>query len=142
MTLSPAPSMEELIEKLERASGPDRELDARIHCLLFPDFAYARRIGRHKERFIELIERAVINEGENFGNWLTECWPEVPHYTGSLDAAMTLVQPNWHIEMLRFSDGWYVTVAPKSTADVKYNCTQKPAAIALVIASLKAMKTE
>ena len=57
-----------LIEKLESATGPDRELDCRAHCA---------KVGDD----FDLMRRVV----PDFNQWAC------PYYTGSIDAAMTLV---------------------------------------------------
>lgn len=58
-----------LIERVERASGPDRELDAAIDLALFPDH---RISGDH------ILDRM------GFGK-------PIPHYTASHDAVMALM---------------------------------------------------
>jgi len=79
----------ELIARLEKATGPDREIDARL------DHA-TRRAG------------IVWGLGDNFGvtpadvvdHWTDEQWAErskelaqsMPHYTSSLDAALALIE--------------------------------------------------
>ena len=62
-----------------------------------------------------------------------------PDFTGSLDAAMTLAD-GLFVRMERFSDGWYVSVSPRADDIRKFSCTQKPAAIALCAATLRARK--
>jgi hypothetical protein len=60
------------------------------------------------------------------------------HYTTSVDAALTL-WPEGYIELRRYSDGWYAKASGHSKEiDRVGNGTQKPAALALCIAALKA----
>jgi len=70
---------------------------------------------------------------------LTGC----PRYTTSLDAAMGLVPEGWAIDARRYSDGWYVAIAGLNSTLIptsKFRGSQKPAAIALCIAALKALR--
>lgn len=93
-----------LIERLERASGPDRELDIDI----------CTAIGKTR---------------------LAPGFQTAPHYTSSIDAALTLVP-----------DGWIAVVSTNGMASVenknKKNLVNGPAsatpAIALCIAALRA----
>lgn len=66
--------------------------------------------------------------------------------TTSLDAALALadsVLPDWWVELRRYSDGWYVKIAPHSSkAADAFQGSQKPAPLALCIAILKAKLAE
>ena len=62
-----------IIDKLERADGPDRELDCRIWCTLGP-VPY--------DHAIQVVP--------DHSQWVA------PTYTASIDAAMTLVPEGWH----------------------------------------------
>ena len=78
------PSKEELLalaERVERASGPDRELDHRCFAALH---GWDYPLGP-----------AALNEYEVL---------EEPSFTASLDAAMTLVPEGWHVG--RFQQLW------------------------------------
>ena len=88
--------MNNLIDKLEQADGPDRELDAEI----------ARGIGWG----------CVMQDPQADHEWI--CWHEryrcgswivLPNYTASIDAAMTLVPEGWNKAML-IEDGEPVLV--------------------------------
>lgn len=62
--------MRDLIERLERATGPDRELDAAIWCWRHPEYEMRNNgFTKHPNRFVQ---------------------SKSPEYTGSLDAALTL----------------------------------------------------
>lgn len=61
----------ELIARVESAEGADRELDCRIWWCLATNLPFD-------------LARVVVPD---FGQW------QVPNYTGSLDAAMMLVEP-------------------------------------------------
>lgn len=80
----------ELIERLERAQGPDRELDARIweYLGLAPEYDNSKKpygnwhyIGDGRYNF---------RDDTPFGHGA-----RAPQYTSSIDAAMTLVPKGW-----------------------------------------------
>jgi hypothetical protein len=73
----------ELIEKLELADGPSRELDAAIHALIAPK--------RH--RMHPYLVGVFIDDSQ--GGLVYQC----PHYTASIDAALTLVPEGWWLEL-------------------------------------------
>lgn len=103
--------MDEIIRRLEQASGPDRELDYRISV---------------SDPEPPRVEHSPV-------------YP--PRYTASIDAALTLVpEGNYvemYVEMRRHSDGWYCWISKYRDATPNI-VTQKPAAIAICIAALKA----
>lgn len=96
---------DELIARLEKATGPDRELDEAI--LLVVDrnkFEWCHR------KFEEILARAEAN---GLTNRRDACWRDAfsacPAYTRSLDAALTLVPDA--------KDGWFEIIrrhAPNS----------------------------
>jgi hypothetical protein len=94
MTASTTPSIvagklteaRELVSRCERARGADRELDAKI----------ARAVGR--------IPKSAAYEGTiKMGDlaWSNGLGYQVPAYTGSLDAAMTLVPGKCGVNIMR-----------------------------------------
>lgn len=111
--------MDELIARLEAATEGDTGL---------------RIIGGLDDQIWRLV---------NDKQWLFKGWQydlkEAPAYTTSLDAALTLA-PTGFIEMRRYSDGRYVKVTESSTNPVQHEGTQKPAALAICIAALKALR--
>lgn len=76
--------MKDLIERLETATGPDRELDAQIYCAKNGyGFIKFERWNQHAGRLFYSIPGMKPHcESEGF-----------PLYTGSLDAARTLIPP-------------------------------------------------
>ena len=108
-------SLKGIIARLEKATEGSRELDVRIHGFIEgwsdADIEYA----------VSVIE--AVN---------------VPPRSSSVDCALTLVPEGQYIELRRHSDGWYALVGPHSTDPKKYAGSQKPAAIALALAALKA----
>lgn len=116
---------EELIAALERAEGPSRELDRAIADLVDPDI----------ERFgMRLVMRDVATLCET-GDIKRDL---VPPFTASIDAALTLVMPGHDVGIYIWND-----CAGSSSARASVNghacgklCAN--AAIALVIAALRA----
>ena len=114
--------MDDLIARLETATDGSRELD----------LAIAREVlGLRPIATIRGTQ--VHNPAQPEG----ASWDLKP-YTTSLDAALTLA-PEGYIGLQRFSDGWYAQVA-RHSADFRHEGTQKPAALALCIAALKALR--
>jgi hypothetical protein len=76
-----------LAERVERAEGPDRELDALIEVAVFgfPQRAYDQANGL-RNRGADPLDKML---------WLKN-WG-VPRYSASLDAAMTLVPEGWRV---------------------------------------------
>lgn len=71
--------MKGLIERLEKATGPDRELD----CLIFES----------KHKLLTAAHRGTIDgepTGQYFGSNGDRLPEEALQYTGSMDAALTL----------------------------------------------------
>jgi hypothetical protein len=127
---------QELIARLEAATGPDRELDAEI--------ALAIGIVRdrdgdcffgHRYYSVMVLERGYYDiEGGA---------PELPHYTASIDAALTMMPELWNyvigspgIEETKL-DKWCVNIAmhPDDRGDLTFAPTP---ALAICIAALKA----
>lgn len=153
------PVLSGLIERLEKATGPDRELDLSIHIALNPEGDVARITAAHPRGFNsrdglawELSTNCVLYE-----NWSSNrCWSNggypVPAVTSSIDAAMTLVpqsdDPTWHWRIVEFQEWnkgnsywfWRARISGWPNMRPVYECGEHPIpAIALCIAALKAM---
>lgn len=78
--------MNDLIERLEKATGPDRELDAEIWMTLNPSWRDYPRTEA--------------------GGWITPLAMSAPAspYTDSIDAALTLMPKGWLVEIHRGFD--------------------------------------
>lgn len=74
--------MKELIERLERATGPDQDVDIAIHKAVHP---------RHDEVPDSRDEAFGLRQAFDTGRAEIPC----PSYTASLDAALTLVPEGW-----------------------------------------------
>jgi len=101
-----------LIARLEKATGPDRELDVEIHTTV---------IG------LEMYE-SVYTRGDGSvclrywaGGGDSPSYYVLPRYTSSIDAAMTLVSPDWRVNSADFSvDGrfsWMLTLTGQPRTD-------------------------
>lgn len=85
----------ELIERLERAEAPSRELDAEIAALVHVDAD-----GLDFEAFPEPSGKVTIY----FPSKVKQAYA-AHRYTASIDAALTLVPEGWHVEFERWADG-------------------------------------
>lgn len=127
-----------LIERLEKATGPDRELEVEI-WLAITDGSYRKKWSYTHSATGRLCE--IDETRDKFGHLVL-----VPDYTSSIDAAMTLVPPN-HLHMVGnagLSDGakeyradvW--GLEPRSSHIGLHDCE----AIALCIAALRALEAK
>jgi hypothetical protein len=88
-----------LVELCTAATGPDRELDAAIVKALYPDAHVGIYIVGDEEPTVFHASPLVADKRT------------LPAFTGSIDAAMTLAQPNW----------WWSASAPLSPAAYGYS---------------------
>lgn len=117
--------MTSLIERLEAATGPDRELDAEIAIL-----AGGLPHGEHFPR----PDGSIVSYLPDKPKHITRS----KHYTASLDDALTLVPEGWDWTLDRVNDGLTIS-ARCGTHDQFFGATP---AIALTIAALKARGIE
>lgn len=120
--------LSDLIERVEKLAGPDREADALV-CA-----ASGYEVRQHGGRdYYEPI--AGVS------------WQEVPHYTGSIDDAVALTErllPGWHGDIdvcatAPMSDGVYGARLFNQNGDWANYAGEGPTpAIALVLATLRA----
>ena len=112
--------MTELIAELEAAKEGSRVLDARVHehNAIAPDW-----------------EKWLVG-GMPFGR----ISDQVPHYTTSLDAALTLVPEEWRVSHAGTSadDGWHFNLIARTTNTETGRCWSNSPALALCIAALRA----
>lgn len=110
--------MRDLIERLEKADGPDRELDAKL--------------ARH------LAGDPVDHWFRLFGDWFTD--RTIPSYTSSIDAAVALVErvlpgAEWEVTNTGRRPGATVISYERRVREGAYASTP---AIAICIALLRA----
>lgn len=81
-------TLEALLARVLEGTGPDLELDAEIALALG---IVSSRVGNcfygHKHYSVMVLDRDYYDHDGNA--------PELPHYTASLDAALTLVPEGW-----------------------------------------------
>lgn len=120
-----------LIERIEGAEGPSRELDAEIFiAVCWPDW----RIQTDCEKFPEQVQSGRIQEPNGCG------WRNAPAYTASLDAAMSLVPEGWHWTVNDFGDhasAYLINAAHEMARPHKQ--FQATPALALCAAALRAI---
>lgn len=96
----------ELIARLESATGPDRELDAQLECIIapsLPDFS-GLRPDFHYEFEADGEKVVIWVAGENYRRKYKAYSPS--HYTSSIDAALSLVDSeHWAIDNLQIWKG-------------------------------------
>ncbi|MGW9332756.1 hypothetical protein [Bosea sp. NPDC055594] len=90
--------IDELIERVEKGEGADRELDGAIHVALFPDSAASRFItGAYRSEWWKFgTPQGLVYRTENGGGL------PLPSYTTSLDAVIALIEeklPGWHADV-------------------------------------------
>lgn len=107
--------MQDLIEKLEKATGPDRKLDGAIAKAVGAEHGY--------REFVHLESRSYSIHDEI-----------ARHYTASIDAALTLVPEPWAWEIY-WDNGCELSLPPPGD---KIFVTAVTPAIAICIAALKA----
>lgn len=122
--------MRDLIERLEKATGPDRDVDVAIWAALFADPRKYRRASDEGPRYSDW-------ESNHSGKW-EPFYPilNAAPYTASIDAAMMLV-PEGSTWEVGFSDNRVFWAG----IDEHPSYRGATAAIALCIAALKARET-
>lgn len=126
--------MKELIEKLESAEHGSRELDAEV--ALATGYVSEREgncFYGNPDHSVLVLERDYYDNGGHA--------PELPRFTSSIDGALSLVPQTKYMRLERYSDGWYAFVSSRSDSVSGWRGEQKPAALALCIAALRARST-
>lgn len=136
-----------LIAKLEGATGPDREIDARLWQRVNPNISVLHDPGNVRDR-----REAVRGSLASFP---MEGWADygavadgigAPRLTASLDAALALVEEKASdrlLSLVESVDGWVATLtccAGPQTGDVAKGLSFSTPAIAVLIALLKALE--
>jgi hypothetical protein len=122
-----------LIERLEKLTGPDRGFDD----IIAEAAGYTKHFG---------------NTGRTYLTWSTpggEYIGVAPRFTGSIDAALTLVPKGWQVEQLTWQpipSGLVVAFIGNFGDGPLYKTTSNdlpaPPAIALCIAALRARESQ
>jgi hypothetical protein len=111
--------MSDLLSRLQSATGPSRELDAEI--------ALANGWTKHR---LSKTQQYIAGEYEWRGPTGQIC-PNVPRYSESIDAALTLMAEDLYWEIGRHSKGYWAEVYDEIVSQGK---TEATPAIALLIA--------
>jgi hypothetical protein len=124
---------DDLIARLEAAPEGSRELDVRAEITRRSFLAGlgAAAIAAEIVRVQSHIGFAKFADAE-----------EVPHYTTSLDAALTLVPEGWRWKVQQLRDGHYATLMRRARNGGKFIVGPNPPALALCIAALRARTNE
>ena len=129
--------MKDLIEKLEAADGPSRELDAEIGCKLH---------GNNYGLASALNSYAVMPEKDDrveTGHYWEVCSGASTlikslKYSSSIDAAMTLIPDGWDLFSVNLIQGDFEYDVAVSRGRGPYGCQHKSIPIAICIAALRA----
>jgi hypothetical protein len=116
--MNPSIEEESLVGRLEEATGPDRELDARVH-----------RAATGAEYLISSRSGPVLNDGS-----------PIPPYTESIDAALTTLEDGWEYSISTLYSVAEVEL-PLNDARIDPVRVRRPdgnVALAIVTAMLKA----
>ena len=129
--------MKDLITRLEEATEGSRELDAEIHCAITPgrivhpkgERGYTQDDLLHEARNTRLAQAQFISRSRG----------PSPHYTTSIDAALTLVPEGcaWGCTFACGTSKPVASCGPWDTYPVSIRNAATPA-LALCIAALKA----
>lgn len=99
---APGVGVASLIERLEKATGPDRELDLAIQVALEPDgniahvtLEYPRGLNHQEGYAWDIYQKSVIYEKWTVdGRCPVNGGYPLPEYTSSIDSAVTLLPDN------------------------------------------------
>lgn len=143
-----------LLRKLEEATGPDRELDARLHVALFDPQDVLLDPGHagkppHRPPVYGAGSELIRDE------WSKSDWDAIAHqvgasarYTSSVDEAIVLVEkmlPGWRKSVGEATDGkswagYLYKLEDRPELDTKVIANAPTPALALCIALLKALE--
>lgn len=127
-------SMVEIAERVERASGADRELD----CLSAAAVDLRPEDGHQSAA--EKLEQCGLSEMVRLSSRDQNMWSRwIPHYTASIDAAMSLVPGN--AKVVIDNDGCHCRISKSDDPDWPWNGYAGLAStmpLAIVAASLRA----
>lgn len=107
-------TLTDLIDRLEKAEGPDRELDLAIHVALYPDGEIARLVKEHRRGLDHKPGMAwdiwhsgsvVFERRTEDGRCPYNGGIPLPAVTSSLDAALTLVPEGSVWAVMRHENG-------------------------------------
>lgn len=120
-----------LAVRCEKASGPDRELDTEIVCAI--------TLGVVGIDAAEPLGDQWCNRLFNYdpARCWSESWLPVPHFTASLDAALTLVPEGWVVRLI-FDQGGHARCYVNRQGSIHTPRQAPTPALALCAAALRA----
>lgn len=85
------PILRDLLVRVDAATGPDRELDAKIQIALIPD--YGARVELSPAKFVRFEDVWRRNRAQhlNHANNVADWW-KCPKYSASIDAVVALIE--------------------------------------------------
>jgi hypothetical protein len=132
---------QELIARIEAATGPDRELDAAIYAAMNPEM---RPIPNLKGRFFNPAKTtAFVAKDYHLGKGVTDV---APSFSASIDAALTLVPGKWKVRQMNFSAPcaddrkWWLNLHGGKEGEDTFTGLGATPALAICIAALKARR--
>lgn len=156
-----ASNLDDLIQRVEAATGPDRELDAAIEWWIAGDRNRPERTNADHQLVAEKGAAAFYDQQhEKFGgiNFRYRPPPHVVHvleWTASIDAALALVEKvlgkrDWTISVAINSYGEaiirrgnaFILSATETSGDYGDSDEGKPPAIAIILALLRGLKQQ
>lgn len=127
-------NLQALLERVEKAEGPDRELDALIWTAATGhETHYPNPYMREAEGLHAYTER----RGDDLSRWY-----RVPALTNSIDAAVGLVEkmlPGFDVCLARVSGEWSADIGPPDSFQAASAKSRPTPALALIAALLKAL---
>lgn len=127
-----------LIERVEKATGPDREIDGDLH-----EMAYGEWLRKHG--YVSQGETGYFSPTPPVQGAGHVRAPE--HYTDSVDAALALVEkmrPGWRLSLGGSGDAWqaliHENIVPHKSADFGESGSQtRPLPLAIILALLRSL---
>jgi len=138
--------MQDLIKRIEAASGPDRELDAAIMVAREPNSLRLPKEGDIDE-YADPARSGDVITTRGFAGAVVSA----PNYTASLDAAIRLIPADWawHVSKVDVPDAassatvWIPSQRTKMLRNERADCHNAATpALALCAAALKARQQE
>lgn len=131
-------ALTDLLARVEKAEGPDREIDAALWLACFEPTCLRFDVAFHTEQYDNLMSREAI--GCDLGTmWVDDMDPPLLRYTAFLDAAVALVErvlPGHDFIIARTNGGLTIHARVGGFGEA-YGETP---ALALLAAMLKAME--
>lgn len=126
-------SLDDLIERVEAATGPDRELDADI----WEAVGLAPNLGNGPYNW-KRFPSASYHQSDGNSQWGNN--QQAPFYTASIDAAVGLIAPNCDWLINRRGNYACIWESKESDGDRRWEANAATIPLALLFAILRARK--